>query len=143
MFGEFIRKHRLSKDLSLRQFCSELDVDASHWSKIERGLLAPPKSETMMSRIAEVLSIVPESQEWYEMHDFAALESGRLPSDILGDEELVKCLPLVFRTVRNAKPTDKELTNLAEIIRQNIGKRQINRLIDQNKSGHSGSHDRI
>ena len=32
-------------------------------------------------------------------------------------EELVECLPLVFRTLRFSKPTERELRNLADKIR--------------------------
>ena len=45
MFGKFIKERRIEKGLTLREFCKLIEVDASNWSKIERGLLSPPKSE--------------------------------------------------------------------------------------------------
>ena len=45
MFGEFIKQKRLEKDLGLREFCRQLDEDASNWSKIERGIMGPPQDE--------------------------------------------------------------------------------------------------
>lgn len=120
MFGEFIKERRIKLKLSLRQFSEELDFDPSQWSKIERGILAPPKSESVLSKIGSVLKIHKGSDEWKELMDLAALSAGRIPQDILSDEELVKVLPFVFRTVRNTKPTEKELRSLAEIVRANI-----------------------
>jgi len=125
MFGQFVREHRLKKRLSLRQFSEQLDIDPSQWSKIERGLLAPPKSDKVLARIAAVLGVNPGTQDWAELRDLAALGAGKVPNDLLNDSELVKVLPLVFRTVRNTKPTERELQNLAEIIRRNIGRDQV------------------
>ncbi len=125
MFGELIRQHRLSRDLSLREFCIALEFDASHWSKIERGILPPPKSEAILRKIADLLEFKEGSQEWFELHDYAALGAGRVPSDILTDAELAAYLPLVFRTVRNSKPTAEELVNLAETIRLNVNRHHL------------------
>jgi ribosome-binding protein aMBF1 (putative translation factor) len=43
MFGEFIKERRVAKGISLREFCKRMETDASNWSKVERGLLAPPR----------------------------------------------------------------------------------------------------
>jgi len=118
MFGEFVRSMRLKGGISLRQFCLALELDPSNWSKIERGLSTPPKGKTMLARIARALEIAPNSPEWVELHDLAALERGRLPDDILDDEKLVEKLPLFFRTLRGQKPTPAELRRLAELIRR-------------------------
>jgi len=120
MFGNFIKERRLKKRLSLRQFCEKIEADPSQWSKIERGILPPPKSDLVLDEIAKVLALRQNSEDWLELRDLAAIGGGRLPSDLLSDEDLVQYLPLVFRTVRNSKPTEEELHNLAEIIRNNI-----------------------
>jgi transcriptional regulator with XRE-family HTH domain len=120
MFGEFIKEHRKIRRLTLRQFCTVLEFDPSQWSKIERGILAPPKNENVLKLIASVLYLKPRTPEYTELMDLAALGTGRIPSDILSDAELSQYLPLVFRTVRNSKPTEAELLALTEIIRENI-----------------------
>jgi transcriptional regulator with XRE-family HTH domain len=40
-FGEKIKELRLRKDLGLREFCLMFSLDASNWSKIERGRIKP------------------------------------------------------------------------------------------------------
>jgi transcriptional regulator with XRE-family HTH domain len=131
VFGEFIKERRIKLRLSLRRFSDALNFDASQWSKIERGILAPPKSEGVLLRIADVLKIEKGSEEWNELKDLAALSAGRIPQDLLSDKELVQFLPLVFRTIRNSKPTEQELRNLAEIVRRNV--KPVARRIDGGK----------
>ncbi len=116
-FGEFVRRFREEKRVGLRQFCNTLAIDPSRWSKIERGVLQPPNDERTLKAIAKLLSIKLNSEEWNELKDLAVLGRGELPQDIMNDEELVGCLPLVFRTLRKEKPTREQLTNLVDLIR--------------------------
>jgi transcriptional regulator with XRE-family HTH domain len=118
MFGKFIKERRIEKGLTLREFCKLIEVDASNWSKIERGLLAPPKSEYKMKQIAEVLEIPVGSELWFEMKDRAELDTGSIPKDIRSDKELIGHLPMFFRTIRSEKPSAEDLDNLIEMIRK-------------------------
>ena len=38
MFEEFIKNRRIAKGLGLREFCKQIEMDASNWSKVERGV---------------------------------------------------------------------------------------------------------
>lgn len=116
-FGEWVKDIRLSKRISLREFCRELDYDPSNWSKIERGMLAPPEDEDRLSKIGEILGLRSDMEEWRTLHDLAALDKGLIPQDILGDEELVEALPLFFRTIRGEKPERNELLKFIEKLR--------------------------
>ncbi len=116
-FGSFIRLKREESRVGLRQFCLELNFDPSRWSKVERGVLQPPSDEGTLKGIAKILAIKKDSNEWTKLKDLAAFGRGELPKDIMEDKELVACLPLVFRTLRNEKPTKDQLNNLADLIR--------------------------
>ena len=61
MFGEFIKERRIARAITLRKFCQELDLDASNWSKVERGLLSPPQDEEKLRRIADLIGITQGS----------------------------------------------------------------------------------
>lgn len=50
MYGEFIKELRVKKEISLREFCKQIEMDASNWSKTERGLLAPPQDEEKLKK---------------------------------------------------------------------------------------------
>jgi transcriptional regulator with XRE-family HTH domain len=118
MFGKFIKERRIKKGLTLREFCKLIEVDASNWSKIERGLLAPPRSEYKLKKIAEILEIPVGSELWFEMKDRAELDTGNIPTDIRSDKELIGHLPMFFRTLRSEKPSGEDLDNLIELIRK-------------------------
>ncbi len=117
MFGEFIKKLRSEKRLGLREFCISADCDPSNWSKVERGVLPPPQDQELLNRIAVILGLAENSKEWELIFDYAAIDAGKIPKYVLEDEELVKRLPVFFRTASGKKPTKEELELLAEILR--------------------------
>ena len=118
MFGEFIKERRINKGISLREFCKRVEIDASNWSKVERGLLAPPQDEERLRKIARVLDIKFGSALWKEMKDKANIDAGIIPNDILSDEKVLNSLPMFFRTIRSEKPTPEDLDKLIAMIRK-------------------------
>jgi len=118
MFGEFIKESRIKKGISLREFCKRLEIDASNWSKVERGLLAPPQDQEKLKKIAQVLDIKFGSSLWREMKDKANIDAGIIPEDILSDEKVLNSLPIFFRTIRSEKPTPEDLDKLIDMIRK-------------------------
>jgi hypothetical protein len=75
-----------------------------NWSKIERGILAPPKEELTLTEWAEQLGLERGSSDWLRFFDYASVDAGRIPKYILEDEELVAKLPAFFRTLSGEKP---------------------------------------
>ncbi len=118
MFGRFFKEKRLQTGLSLRQFCLNHSLDAGNISKIERGHASPPQSRDKLQKYAGYLGIIENSDDWLTFCDSAYASNGRIPLDVMSDEELVKKLPVVFRTLRGQKLTTEQLESLAEIIRR-------------------------
>lgn len=118
MFGQFVKEERVEKGIGLREFCRRLGWDASNWSKVERGVLPPPKDERKLKEIATILGIEADSDKWETLKDASSIDSGIIPKDLLSDEEVLKALPMFFRTVRSEKPTPEELEKLIERIRK-------------------------
>jgi len=118
IFGEFFREKRLEQNITLREFCLKNGFDPGNISKIERGLLAPPISREKLTKYANALNIKEGSDDWLEFLDRAYACRGEIPSEILSDDEVVKKLPLFFRTMRGEKVTDDKLNEIAEIIRK-------------------------
>jgi transcriptional regulator with XRE-family HTH domain len=118
LFGEFIKKKRLERNISLRQFCLENSFDPGNYSKMERGLLAPPASAELLTKYARALGLKQGTDDWIEFFDRAAACRGEIPQEILSDEALVAQLPVFFRTLRGEKVPQVKLKELAEIIRQ-------------------------
>lgn len=113
-FASFVREKRIAAGLTLREFCRLTGFDASNWSKIERGLHAPPQSKKVLEEITQVLKIETECQDYKELMDLAALAS--VPEDLV-EPEILDQLPVFFRTVRGENPTEDELKTLITKIR--------------------------
>ena len=111
-FHQFVKEKRLEKEMTLRKFCRETELDPSNWSKIERGLADAPKSVEILSRIREVLDL-PE-EDFQTLKDLALIES--IPKDLRPEEAVLEKLPLFFRTVRGDKLTEAELKALINTI---------------------------
>lgn len=117
-FGEFIRSRRGELRLTLRDFAKRADMDPGNASKIERGRLAPPQNEAVLRRIAEALQLELHSPERQDLLDMAATANGRIPTDILTNEEAVARLPVLFRTIRNKALDPEKLDKLIQSIRE-------------------------
>jgi len=117
-FGQFFKRMRQKKGYTLRSFCLKHGLDPGNISKMERGLIPPPSAREKLEQYASFLGLKAGSNEWYDFFDLAAANTGRIPDDLMGDSQLVKKLPLVFRTLRGQKVEDNQLTDLAELIRR-------------------------
>jgi transcriptional regulator with XRE-family HTH domain len=118
-FGEFFAKMRRERvGLSLREFCTVNQFDAGNISKLERGRLAVPQSQEILERYAEALDVAKGSDNWYRFFDLAAAERGKIPEDLLSDEEVVGKLPVLFRTLRGEKVTEEQMKGLIDLIRR-------------------------
>jgi transcriptional regulator with XRE-family HTH domain len=117
-FGEVFKELRLRTGLSLRKFCDVHGLDPGNISKIERDLVPPPTAREKLEEYATYLNIAPYSSEWYYFFDCAAAAAGRIPQDVMDDEELVRKLPLVFRSMRGERVSDEAIDDLINIIRK-------------------------
>ncbi|GEM_PF-137148 len=115
-FGEFFKAKRIALGKTLRQFCLENELDPGNMSKLERGLFTPPQHEKL-EEYAKLLGLKEGTDAWYQFFDLAAAEAGKIPQDILTDEEAVKKLPLLFRSLRGKKISDEKLNRLASEIK--------------------------
>ena len=116
IFGEYVKKIRVEKRITLREFCRMNKIDPSNWSKTERGILPPPKSKTVLEVIAKSLGLSQKSEEWNTLFDLAAI--AHIPSEIISDDKLLEKLPVFFRTVRGEKPSQEELEELIKLIKE-------------------------
>ena len=117
-FGKFVKELRAEKRLGLREFCLKFGHDPSNWSKVERGVLIPPKNTEILEEWAKQLGLKKGEDKWHEFFDLAFVAQGKLPNDILSDEELVQKLPIFFRTLRGQKPTREELESVVKLLRK-------------------------
>ncbi len=117
-FGPYLKQLRKEKRITLREFCKKAQADPGNASRIERGIWPPPQDSEILERYAAALNLQKGSDEWYRFFDLAAADRGIIPRDLMEDEELVKALPVFFRTLRGQRPTEEEMRRLAEKIRK-------------------------
>jgi transcriptional regulator with XRE-family HTH domain len=113
-FGAHFRELRGQLGIPLRQFCTKYGFDPGNISKIERGLMTPPAEN--VEAYARALKLRKGSEEWADFLDLAAAARGEVPSDLLGNDDVVRRLPLVFRTLRGKKAAG--LDDLVDKIRK-------------------------
>lgn len=116
-FGIFLKTKRAEKTLTLREVCKKTGMDPSNWSKIERGVMAPPSDIAMMTKIASVLGLDDGTPELDEFISLSQITRGEIPREILESEELVPLLPAFFRTIKGKKPTNEEILKLIELLK--------------------------
>lgn len=117
-FAEFFREHRLSNGLGLREFCLKFGFDAGNISRLERGMLSPPRDRDKLESYATALGLARDSDDWVEFFDLAAISAGRIPDRVLSDADIVEKLPLLFRTVGNSQADAEQVEKLIEEIRR-------------------------
>lgn len=117
-FGKLLKKLRIAKGVTLREFCQTNGIDPGNYSRLERGLFPPPQKETLLEKYALALGLKRVSDDWLEFFDLAAASRGEIPKDILSDEEVVEKLPVLFRTLRASAVSPDKLDDLVEKIRR-------------------------
>jgi len=118
LFGDFIKELRLRKKQTLRTFCLKHGLDPGNHSKMERGILAPPKEEGKLAELAISLGLKKGTGDWHKFFDLAIISGGRLPQYVMNDSELLGKLPLLFRTVKGKKNGAEKLERLIELIKE-------------------------
>ena len=96
-FGEYLKKLRLERRLTLRTFCTEVGVEPGNYSKMERGLLPAPKDEAKLEPYRRALCLADDSPEWRELVRLSSLSRGEIPHRVLSDKVLAGKLPALFR----------------------------------------------
>ena len=117
-FGDLIKMRRAALRLSLRAFAEKAGMDPGNVSRLERGLMAPPEDLDVLDRIASALEFEKGTPEYERLMDVAAAAKGRVPQDLLSDEEVASKLPILFRTLRSKPLTGEQLEKLIDSIRK-------------------------
>ncbi len=117
-FGEFFKEKRINLKKTLRQFCADNKLDPGNISRLERGIMPPPQGSDKLEDYAKYLHIKKGTDDWYKFFDLAAVEAGRIPAELLNDARVAASLPILFRTLRGKKISEKKLDELVEMIRK-------------------------
>jgi len=117
-FGALLRRLRVDRRLTLRSFSHAAGMDPANYSKLERGLLPPPRDAVRLAALGHALGLAPMSPESRELRRLAALDRGEVPQSILADHRLLTKLPALFRTLEGDPIDDEELDDLIATLRK-------------------------
>lgn len=119
-FGNFFKQRRRELGLTLREFCRINGFDPGNISKLERGLLPPPSAKEKRLQYANALGIREGTDDWLTFCDLATTSAGKIPQDIVSDEEVMNALPVLFRTIRRRSLDEKDLKKLIDSVRREL-----------------------
>jgi transcriptional regulator with XRE-family HTH domain len=114
-FGQLVKNLRIEKNMTLRHFCSELELDPSNWSKIERGVSPAPKDPETIAVWADFFGLSGEARQ--EFLDHADLSRREIPKDVASDERVLAAMPAFFRAMRGNTLDGERLKEFFENVR--------------------------
>lgn len=117
-FGDFFSARRKALGKTLREFCRENSFDAGNMSKLERGVMLPPQGKGKRLQYAKALGIEEGSDDWLEFCDLAATSAGKLPDYVMADEDLLKAMPVLFRSIKKEGIDGDKIAELIDAIRK-------------------------
>ena len=116
-FHELFKKKRMEIG-TVRQFAKQTGLDLAYVSRLENGVVLPPKDGKKLAKLASALSIKKGSNEWQEFMDLASVAKNELPEDLQDNERVASVLPAFYRTLRNKELSEKDLEELLGLIKK-------------------------
>ncbi|MFC1544589.1 helix-turn-helix domain-containing protein [Gemmatimonadota bacterium] len=118
MFGELLKELRQKQGYTLREYCRKFDQDPAYISRLERGKIAPPVKDDLLEKLARSFNFEEGSDDWKNFIRLALVSAGRIPDEIMSDEEALKHLPAFLRTLNGEKLTEEQLDTLIQVIKR-------------------------
>ena len=114
-FHEMFKEKRI-KIGTVREFARKTGLDVAYVSRLENGVILPPKDSAKLAKLALALEITKDPEEWQEFFDLAAVAKNQLPDDLRDDERIASVLPAFYRALRNKEMDEHELEKLLELL---------------------------
>ena len=115
-FHEYFKRKRMEIG-TVRLFAKESGLDLAYVSRLENGIILPPRDVVKLERLATSLRITKGSDAWQEFMDLAAVARNELPDDFRNDEKITKVLPAFYRVLREKQMNEDDFRRLLNIIK--------------------------
>ena len=116
-FHELFKSRRM-KIGTVREFAKKSGLDLAYVSRLENGIILPPRDNVKLARLATALGIIDGSGEWREFMDLAAVARNELPEDLQDDERIMAVLPAFYRALRNKDIDKDDIRRLFDMIQK-------------------------
>jgi hypothetical protein len=117
IFGEFVKSTRLRSNIIARTAASNADMLPSNFSKMEHGVLAPPRDASKQKKLLAAIGIQSGTEEAMRFFDLAGAATGAVPVDLVDIISEDEARPLLLRTIDNKRLTETEVKKLIDIVR--------------------------
>ncbi len=117
-FGEYLKRKRGEKDISLRELARRLELSAPFLSDVENNRRAP-LTEERLADLAEVLNLTEDEKA--EMYDIVGHQRGLLPSDLT---PYIQDRPYVNAALRTARNLDADEEDWQMFVSELIKRKQ-------------------
>lgn len=115
-FHEMFKEKRMRIG-TVREFARETGFDVAYVSRLENGVILPPKDNAKLAKLASALGIAEGTEEWQRFFDLAAVAKNQLPDDLRDDERIASVLPAFYRALRNKAMDNDELKKLLKLLK--------------------------
>lgn len=115
-FHELFKEKRM-KNGTVREFAKKSGLDLAYISRLENGIILPPRDSKKLEKLALALGIKRNTDEWQEFMDLAAAAKNELPADLHDDARVAKVLPAFYRAIRSKEMDEDELQRLLDLIK--------------------------
>lgn len=117
-FGDFVRSTRMKNSQTGRDASRKADMLPSNFSKLEHGVLLPPKDAERQRQLADAIGIKPDTPEAQRFFDLAGAATNAVPLDLADIISKSETIPLLLRTIGNKRLSEKEIEALVELVHQ-------------------------
>jgi transcriptional regulator with XRE-family HTH domain len=117
-FGDFLRTTRVGNHITGRDAAAAAGILPSNLSKMEHGVLTPPRDDEKLKALASAIGIKTGTEEERRFFDLAASAIESVPVDI---KELLSsdaAMPLLLRTIGNKRLTADEIHKLIDLVQK-------------------------
>jgi transcriptional regulator with XRE-family HTH domain len=118
--GEWLRERRVRAALGLRQFAQLIGDSPSNVCNIENGKRPPWQNEPKLRRVAEVLGIKENSEDWDALFG-KARRPDQPPADLARYMQF-PYVPTLLRTIGEYQLNEEEIKKLLSYVKKTFGK---------------------
>ena len=118
--GKWVKQKRQRAGFGMRQFAILIGEQPSNWCNVENERRDIPKKEEKLRKIAQVLGIRENSEEWDVLMGFVS-KPVMLPAD-LGNAIGIEHVPNLLRTIGEKRLTGEEVRKIIRYVKKNFKK---------------------
>ncbi len=117
VFSDYLNLLITDKDMTLRELSRLTKIDVGNLSRLERGVVNPPRKKATLKKISTALKLSEEEEK--KLYETADLSNGQIP-DGLDNVKNNEAIPMLLRAINNRNLTREEVESLSRKINEEL-----------------------